>query len=54
MEVMSFTSRPLYPKEKSPGTHSIGGWVGLRAGLEAVEKRKTFTLPEIEPRPSSP
>jgi hypothetical protein len=26
--------------EKSPGTHWIGGWVSLRACLDAVEKRK--------------
>jgi hypothetical protein len=24
----------------APGTHCIRGWVGLRAGLDAVEKRK--------------
>jgi hypothetical protein len=24
----------LYPKEMSSGTHWIGGWVGLRAGLD--------------------
>jgi hypothetical protein len=25
------------PGEKAPGTHSIGGWVGPRAGLDDVE-----------------
>jgi hypothetical protein len=35
--------------EKEP--HWIGGWVGPKAGLEAVERRKI--LPGIEPRPSS-
>jgi hypothetical protein len=25
------------PKGKSPGAHWIGGWVGPRAGLEAME-----------------
>jgi hypothetical protein len=25
------------PWEKAPGTHRIGGWVGPRAGLDAVE-----------------
>jgi hypothetical protein len=29
----------------------MGGWVGPRAGLDDVEKRKYFTLPELEPRP---
>jgi hypothetical protein len=28
------------PVETSDGTHCIGGWVGPKAGLEAVEKRK--------------
>jgi hypothetical protein len=27
--------------ERAPGTHSIGGWVGVRADLDTVEKRKT-------------
>jgi hypothetical protein len=30
-----FTSR-----ERVPGTHWVGGWVGPRAGLDAVVKRK--------------
>jgi hypothetical protein len=28
--------QPLYPRER-PGTHCIGGWVGLRASLEGAE-----------------
>jgi hypothetical protein len=28
------------PGESTPGTHSIGGWLGTRAGLDTVEKRK--------------
>jgi len=27
-------------KERAPGTNWIGGWVGLRAVLEAVVKKK--------------
>jgi hypothetical protein len=29
-------SRPgrIYPREKNPGTHWIGDWVGFRAGLD--------------------
>jgi hypothetical protein len=36
-----------------PGTHWIGGWVGLRASLDDVEKRKFLTLPGLELRPLS-
>jgi hypothetical protein len=32
----------LYPGERTPGTHWTGGWVGLRAGLDA-EARKKFS-----------
>jgi hypothetical protein len=36
--VVSFTTRPLYlPEKVPPGTHWIGGWVGPREGLDAVE-----------------
>jgi hypothetical protein len=28
------------PREKAPGMHFIGGWVGPIAGLDAVERRK--------------
>ncbi|PNF24771.1 hypothetical protein B7P43_G16631 [Cryptotermes secundus] len=31
----------------TPGTHCIGGWVGLRASLNDV-KRKFFTLPGLK------
>jgi len=27
------------PRERAPDTHWIGGWVGHRAGLDAVAKR---------------
>jgi hypothetical protein len=35
-------SRParFTPRERSPGTHWIGGWMGRRAVLDAVVKRK--------------
>jgi hypothetical protein len=36
--VVRFTPLPLYPRETAPGTLSIGGWVGLRAGLDDMEK----------------
>jgi hypothetical protein len=35
------TPRPRFtPGERTPGTHWIGGWVGLRAGLDAGVRRK--------------
>jgi hypothetical protein len=39
--------------ERTPGTHWIGGWVGPRAGLEAVEKRKNLS-PCRESNPGRP
>jgi hypothetical protein len=44
---------PLYPGEISPSTCSIGGWVGLRAGLNAVQKRK-ITCTFLESNPGRP
>jgi hypothetical protein len=38
--VVSFTPRPLTPRERAPGTNWIGGWVGPRAVLDAEVKRK--------------
>jgi hypothetical protein len=47
--VVSFTPLPLYPRERAPGTHFIGGWVDPRAGLDDMEKWKLFfTLPGLE------
>jgi len=33
------------PPGRALGTHWIGGWVGPRAGLNAVEKRKIPSPP---------
>jgi hypothetical protein len=43
-------SRPGYfiPGERTLGVHWIGGWVGHRAGLDDVERRKIFSLPGLE------
>jgi hypothetical protein len=43
-------SRPkrFTPGERVPGTHSIGGWVNARAGLDDVEKRQFLTLQELQ------
>jgi hypothetical protein len=39
--VVGFTPQPLYSLGKHPpGTHSIGGWVDPRAGLDTAGKRK--------------
>jgi hypothetical protein len=41
------------PWENVPGTHWIGGWVGPRAGLDAVEKKKSCPCREsITGRPA--
>jgi hypothetical protein len=37
---LNLTPLPFYLWGKSPGTHCIGGWVGPRSGLNAVEKRR--------------
>lgn len=39
--------------EKPPGTHCIGDGVGLRAGLDTVEKY-LLPLPGVEVRPPIP
>jgi hypothetical protein len=46
-------SRPcrFNPREKTPSTHWIGGWVGPRAGLDGMEKGKFLILPGIELKP---
>jgi hypothetical protein len=41
---------PFSPGERAPGTHWLGCWVGPRAGLDDVEKRKFLILPELELR----
>jgi hypothetical protein len=45
-------SRPccFTPVERTFATHWIGDWVGLRAGLDDVEKRKFLTLAGLELR----
>jgi hypothetical protein len=43
----------LYPRERTPGTHFTGGWVGLRSRMD-TEVRGKILLPllVIEPRPA--
>jgi hypothetical protein len=38
-------------REIAPGTYWIGGYVGPRAGLDPVAKRKFLTVPVLELRP---
>ena len=47
--VVNDTSWPLYPRER-PGTHRIGGWVGLRVGLDWYRK----SCPHRESIPDRP
>jgi hypothetical protein len=55
MEVNGQPVRLLYSRgEIASGTHWIGGWMDPRAGMDSVENRKTFSLPGIKPRQSSP
>jgi hypothetical protein len=51
--VVSFTTLPLYPPRKIPGTHWIGGWVDSGANLDNLEKKNSLTLPGLELRPLS-
>jgi hypothetical protein len=36
--VVRVTPRLLFLREVAPGAHWVGGWMGPRAGLNAVEK----------------
>jgi len=41
------------PRQRAPPTHWIGGWVGPRAGLDAVVKRK-IPGPYLDTPPDQP
>jgi hypothetical protein len=43
--VVSVTPRPRFaPGERTPGTHWIGGWVSLKAGLDTeTGEKKSFS-----------
>jgi hypothetical protein len=46
---------PFIPREKAPGTHWIGGWVGPGAGLDAVMNGKIPSpCRDSNPRSASP
>jgi len=38
------TQAALLPEKELPSTHWVGGWVGPRAGHDAVGKRKIPSL----------
>jgi hypothetical protein len=46
--VVNVTPRPFYSRE-TPGTHSIGGWVCLRAGLDGCGKSRLHrdSIPDL-------
>jgi hypothetical protein len=46
--MVSFTLQLLHPQETSTWYPVIGGWVGSKAHLDAVGKRKVFPLSGIE------
>jgi hypothetical protein len=50
--VANITPQPLNPWEKSSGTRWIGGWLGPRAVLDDLEKRKFLTLQDSNSDPS--
>jgi hypothetical protein len=39
-----FTPGRLTSGERNPGTRWIGGWMGLRVGLDAVAKKRNLCL----------
>jgi hypothetical protein len=46
-------AKVFIPRERAPGTHCIGGWVGSRNGLDIVERRNILPLPVIQPHLST-
>jgi len=50
--VVSFTPRPLYPRERVQGVNWTGDWVGPRA-MDMMAKRK-ITCPRRKSNPGSP
>jgi hypothetical protein len=48
--MVSYTSHSLYPRERAPDTHRIGGLVGPRADLDAIVRKKKISQ-ELNPVP---
>jgi len=53
MAVVIFTLGRFTHRESAADTHLTGGWVGSRAGLDAVTKRQ-IPYPCREPNPVCP
>jgi hypothetical protein len=47
--IVSLTPWPLYPRERGPDIHSIEVWMGLRPGLDVLEKTSLLHIPGFEP-----
>jgi hypothetical protein len=48
--VVSFGPGRFISGEGALGNHQIGDWMGSRAGIDDLEKRKFLSLPRIEVR----
>jgi hypothetical protein len=42
------------PPEKKPGAYWVGGWMGIRAGRDVCQKRKSPVPNGLEPRTVKP
>jgi hypothetical protein len=49
---MGWVVKTTFNQRETPGTHFIGGWVGLRAGLDGCGKPRLHW--DSIPGPSSP
>jgi len=43
MSGQHYSSAALYPRERTPDTNYMGGWVGLRTGPETKARGKILT-----------
>jgi len=51
--MIRFETRAFYPREENQkrlhGSHRVGGWVGQRVSLDALEKERDLSCTGIEP-----
>jgi hypothetical protein len=50
--VVTFRPAAIFPGKRVPGTYWVEGWVGLRACLNTVEKRREEVFPYRKLNPS--